>query len=201
MWNSGTSYLLFRCPIIEKRLSLLNSVWLTFWNSWLDDSSCCLVAWHFKYVSWSALGEVRLWLVDLRLHHDGTLPTIHAALNGAYDIHLELPLFTKKKRRKGERLDQENKKDPWTLVHSIRWMCQLLWVDNLYLTSAQNMENTQRAPRVCRSSLQTITISYMICKYVTATTLDVWMYGGCANPSTSGLPIRLANNQQQKKPC
>lgn len=81
---------------------------LIFLNSWLDDGR--LVAWHFKYVAWPTLGEVRLWLVDLGLHHDGTLSTIHTALNGAYNIHLELSLLTreKKKDKRKKSLDQEN---------------------------------------------------------------------------------------------
>lgn len=94
MWNSGTWCLLSRCPIIEKLLSLSNSALLTF---------SCLVAWHCKYVAWSVLGEVRLWLVDLGLHHDGTLSTIHTALNGACSIHLELPLLTRRNEKKKEK--------------------------------------------------------------------------------------------------
>lgn len=129
MWNSGTSCLLSRCWIIEKLLSLSNSVRLTFWNSWLDDSACCLVAWHFKYVAWSALGEVRLWLVDLGLHHDSTFSTIHTALNGAYNIHLKLPLLTRKNNKKRMIKSREQKRIH-TLVHWVRWACQLLWVDN-----------------------------------------------------------------------
>lgn len=61
-----------------------------------------LVAGHGQDVARAALGEVRLRLVDLGLHDDRALLAVHAALDGAGDVHLQLPLLTAEEEEEEE---------------------------------------------------------------------------------------------------
>lgn len=53
-----------------------------------------LVARDSQDVARAALGEVGPCLVDPGLHDDRALPPVHAALDGAGDADLQLPLLT-----------------------------------------------------------------------------------------------------------
>lgn len=60
-----------------------------------------LVARNDQDVTGAALGEVRLRLVDPGLHHNCALPPVHAALDGAGDVDLQLPpLAAERKERR-----------------------------------------------------------------------------------------------------
>lgn len=60
-----------------------------------------LVAGNHQDVTGAALGEIRLRLVDPGLHDDRALPPIHAALDGAGDLDLQLPpLAAERKERR-----------------------------------------------------------------------------------------------------
>lgn len=52
------------------------------------------VPWHAEDEARAVLGEVRLWLVEPRLHGDGALLPMQAALHWIGDVHLKVALLT-----------------------------------------------------------------------------------------------------------